>query len=73
MPCRCCNAHTSCKGFSGYPEIKHEEINSLLKEAANHIKEYYTDPMYDELSIKREWIQAFDHHLNGCPENNLNK
>lgn len=66
MPCRCCGASRPSKGFK---EPGESEINQLLKEAARLILEKNYDNSYDNLDgWKRGWQEAFNHHLNGCPE-----
>jgi hypothetical protein len=65
MPCRCCEASRPSKGFKEPDEYK---INALLKEATKLILDKHKQ--YDEGidQWKKGWKEAFDHHLNGCPE-----
>lgn len=65
MPCRCCGASRPSKGFT---EKGESEINDLLKQAAKLILDKNKDGDYDNIFLwKKGWQEAFDHHLNGCP------
>ena len=66
MPCSCCAATKAPKGMN--PEDLNKCINDALKLASNLIKERYSGPLHDEISWKKEWLIAFEHHLFGCPE-----
>lgn len=69
MPCRCCGASRPSKGYDA--NTLEKSINANLKEAARLIKSKNADNQYEDIDDwKRGWIQAFDHHLNGCPEGN---
>lgn len=66
MPCRCCGA---CRPSKAFREPGETKINDLLKEAAKLIldKEKFG---YDDIEEwKKAWQEAFDHHLNGCKNN----
>lgn len=68
MPCRCCGASKPSKGFKNLDE---QEINNHLKEAARLIIKKNENHEYDNIDEwKKGWKEAFDHHLNGCPEGN---
>lgn len=64
MPCRCCNASKPSKGFTNTGE---SEINDHLKKAAKLINDKFKE--FDDIDDwVAGWKEAFDHHLNGCPE-----
>ena len=66
MPCRCCGASRPSKGFT---EPGEQEINDLLKKAAQLILEKNKLNQYEDLFFwKKGWQEAFDHHLNGCKD-----
>lgn len=67
MPCRCCSATKAPKGLQ-YDNVGDKNINRYLRMAAGRIKRKYSDPFYDEVDWKKEWVIAFEHHLYGCPE-----
>lgn len=68
MPCRCCGASRPSKGFR---EPEEQKINAILKEAALLILDKNKYQGYDDLDEwKKGWQEAFDHHLNGCKEEN---
>lgn len=64
MPCRCCGASRPSKGFKSYME---NDINELLKQAS-HLILTSRNGCDDISEWKKGWQEAFDHHLNGCPE-----
>ncbi len=63
MPCRCCGASRPAKGFT---EKGEQNINALLKAAANMILDKSNDGYDDIDEWKKAWQEAFDNHLNGC-------
>lgn len=65
MPCRCCGASRPSKGFK---EKDEQEIYHLLKLAADKVKEKEKHGYEDIIEWKKAWQEAFDHMLNGCPE-----
>ncbi len=67
MPCRCCGAVYPPEGLE--PEKNDKQINSLLKEAARQIKDKHSE--MDEEKWKKGWLEAFEHHLFGCPKKNI--
>lgn len=66
MPCRCCGAPKRCKGFEDSLDTK---INNLLKNATDLIVSVNSHGQFDNIDDwKKSWQEAFEHHLNGCPE-----
>jgi hypothetical protein len=64
MPCRCCCAGKPSKGFE-HPE--EDKINDKLKDARDLIIAE-GNRRGDDLHLwKKSWVEAFEHHLNGCP------
>lgn len=65
MPCRCCSATKPPKGFKSDEDVI---INDHLKLLVKTIERRYWEPLYDTKEWKRGWLEAFEHHLFGCPE-----
>ncbi len=74
MPCNCCNAPKPDKGHIQADN----SINQYLKAAAQAIKRDYVTRFDNDYGKniennnqwKEAWIEAFRHHLYGCPEGN---
>jgi hypothetical protein len=65
MPCRCCNAGKPSQGFINPEE---QEINEVLKLVAKLIYRAGKQRGDDLEDWNKSWIEAFSHHLRGCPE-----
>ena len=68
MPCRCCSAVKPGNGFNKDNNPEEMKINLHLIQASTLIKGAYDSPVYDDKAWKEAWIEAFRHHLYGCPE-----
>lgn len=66
MPCRCCGtAPRPAKGFDANDD--ETMINMHLSMAAKRINEKQRD-FEDIEDWRKAWIEAFHHHIYGCPE-----
>jgi len=67
MPCRCCGASRPSKGFK---EKDEKEIHKTLLQASDLILKKNENNHYEDIEEwKKAWQEAFNHMLNGCPEN----